>query len=323
MNAVVANLLEKDVLSLLVAFGKPFIFAMMEYYFMRKLLPNRINKYGLIALSFVYALWVNLRDPALLGTAYHLGMNIFINAFTYFIIIFLFQGKLWRKVIVWWYFDVIKTLCEAVSYVPILLYQANRGFSGEWAWIASSVESNAMLSLLYMSVFLTLFLVLCFLSLTIWRKILMQKFHPFYLLFIALPMGIRYSLARVFRPSMGDSYLVILIRFIPDLETCYYILSLYGIFICLVADIAILYYVLSYDKRAAVEAELREAKRVMELEQARYSEVEKRSEEMAKIRHDFNNQLASIVHLISVGEDGTAGEIISSLTNELNGAQNT
>jgi sensor histidine kinase regulating citrate/malate metabolism len=61
----------------------------------------------------------------------------------------------------------------------------------------------------------------------------------------------------------------------------------------------------------------------MELEQARYGEVEKRSEELAKIRHDFNNQLASIIQLVRTGEDGAAQEMISALTNEINGEPNT
>jgi sensor histidine kinase YesM len=323
MDTVMMNLLDMGALNLILSLAEPFFSAFIIYYFMRKLLPTRLNIYAICALSLIYTLWVNSRNPELFGTGYHLFMNLFINAFTYFIVIFLFKGKFWKNLIVWWYFDIIKRMCEAVSYVPVLIYRVNRGFGGEWAQVVSSVESDAMLKLLHMAACISLFLLLGFLSLTIWRGILMRKFHPFYLLFFALPMGQIYSLAQVIPASMGDWFFGILSIFVDDVATAYNILSIFGISISLAASAAILYYVLSHDKRAAVEAELREAKRVMEFEQARYGEMEKRSEELAKIRHDFNNQLASIVQLVRAGEDDTAQEIISALTNELNGVQNT
>ncbi|MDR1615397.1 MAG: hypothetical protein LBR98_00015 [Syntrophomonadaceae bacterium] len=317
MEAVFEHLLEMGLPNLILSFVEPFLSSFTIYFFMRKLLPTRLNFYALFTLSFIYALWFNLRTPDLLGTAYHFGMNMFINAFTYFIIIFLFQGKFWRKLIVWWYFDIIKTMCQAVAYVPILLYYVDRGFGSEWIHVVTSVESGTALRFVFIFTFISLFLLLGFLSLTIWRRILMRKFHPFYLLFIALPMGFKYSLAHVIPPNMGDWFLGIASIFVDDVSIAYNILSLFGISISLVASTAVLYYVLSYDKRAAIEAELGEAKRMMELEQARYSEMEQRSEELAKIRHDFNNQLASIVQLVHTGEDNAARDMIHALSLEI------
>lgn len=322
MDAVVVNLLEHGVPNLVVSFGVFFFFEMMVYYFMCKLLPNRLNIYVLIALSLVYALWSNLRAPALFGTGYHLWMNLFINVWTIFILIFFYRGKFWRRVIVYWYFDIIKTMCEAIAYVPIMLYHAHRGFRGEWDSIVSSVTSNAMLRLLYLFTFLFLFVLLGFLSLKIWRRLLLQKFQPFYLLFIVLPMGQRYSFAHVLHPNMGDLIFGILVRFSTDLTTIYHILALFGISISLVATVAILYYVLSYNKRGAIEAELRETKRVMELEQAHYRQLEQRSEELAKIRHDFNNQLASVTQLVRSGDSASAQALIGALSQEINNTNN-
>lgn len=317
------SLFDGEILTLIVLVSRRFFSAMIQYHFMRKLLPNRISHYRLIAISCVFTVWYILRDPALLGTSSHLWMNLFINGFTYFIIIFLFGGKFWRKLIVWWYFDIIKTMCEAVSYVPILLYCTSQGLNTNWAWITSSVESDVLFGFFHLSFFLPLFFLLCFLSLTIWRKILMDKIHPFYLLFITLPMGLRYSLTRVFRPSMGDGFLVILICFIPDINQCYDILSLFGISLGLVSSLAILYYVIYYNKRAEFEAELRQTKRAMELEQAKYSEIEERSEELVKIRHDFNNQLASVRRLVRMGDKVTAKELMDALSAEINNTENS
>ena len=302
------------------SFARPFFTVFFVYYFMHRLLPNRLNVYTIALITSVYVFWHNLTSASLFGTRYHLLMNLFINALTLFVVLFLFKVKVWRKVIVWWYFELIKGMCEAVSYAPILLYLDKSGFRGQWPQIVSSVEAAPMLQLLYMAALAPLFLLFGFLSLTVWRRVLMQKFHPFYLFLIALPMGHRYSLALVIRPNMGDLFFGILINFVDGAQTAYRILSLLGIFSCLVAGIAIFYYILTHEKRAAIEADLREAKRVMELEQARYMEIEARGEELAKIRHDFNNQLMSIIQLIRAGEDAAAKDIFTALSGEIDRA---
>ena len=318
MDVLASYLLDNGVPYLTLSFFVPFISSFIIYYLMCKLLPNRLNTYSLLALSLVYTMWYNLRFPDHFGTGYHLFMIVFINAFTYFIVIFLFKGRFFKKLIVWWYFDIIKTLCQAVSYVPILMLHDFRGAGSEWAQVVSSVRADFWMKLSHTVVFILLFLLLGFLSLTIWRKILMRRFHLFYMLFFAFPMGQIYSLANVIHPNMGDWFFGILYSFIDDVQTVYFILSLFGLTISLFACVAALLYVMSHDKRTAIEAELGEAKRVMELEQAKNEKTEERSIELEKIRHDFNNQLASIIQLVRVGEDKTAQDIVAALENEIN-----
>lgn len=77
--------------------------------------------------------------------------------------------------------------------------------------------------------------------------------------------------------------------------------------------VAVLYYLGSYSKRTGIEAELRETKRVMEPERTRYMELEQRSEELAKIRHDFNNQLASVTRLARSGDSASVQELLDAL----------
>ncbi|MDR1060500.1 MAG: hypothetical protein LBL83_04645 [Clostridiales bacterium] len=321
VDAIVASLLEQGAWTLLLTLAIHFFRAFIVYYFMYSVLPSRLNILALAAMALVYAAWCMLRlngDPSLLGTRYHFWMNMFINAWTYFIITFLFQGKFWKKLITWWYIDVVKSLAEAVAYVPVMFCGASRGFRGEWSEVALSLESDITLKLLFALVNFALYALLGFLSLAVWRRLMLKKFEPFHLLFIALPMALKYTLSHVFRPSMGDWFFGIIYSFVPDVSAAYTILSLLGIALAFLAGVATLYYVLSYDKRAAIEAELRDAKRSMEIEQARRTEVERRGEELARLRHDFNNQLASIVQLARAGEDGTAQEIISALSNEIN-----
>lgn len=318
MGAVIASFLEMSGPEILLNLAEPFLYAYIHYYLLRKLLDNRINNYALIAIALSYTLWFILRPHELLGTSYHLWMNIFINVWTQCIVIFLYKGKYWRKIIVWWYFGTISEICQAVAYVPILLIQAANGFYGEWSVVVSLTDTNVLLKSLHILSYLALFLYIGSMSVKIWRGILMEKFQPFYLLLLLLPLGQKAALSLVVHPGMGDWVFGIMLAFISDTELIYNILSLFGIGVCLVIDIAILFYALSHEKRAAIEAELNETKRVMELEQARFAEVEKRGEELAKIRHDLNNQLMSVIQLVRVGEDSAAKDMLDALAAEVN-----
>ena len=107
MYTVVMEMIERDALDLLIAFIRPFSIAILIYYFMRKLLPNRMNNYSLIAVAVIYALWTMLRNQGqlvLYGTGFHLWMSIFVNVLTFSVLIFLFKGKFWRRAAVYWYF---------------------------------------------------------------------------------------------------------------------------------------------------------------------------------------------------------------------------
>jgi sensor histidine kinase YesM len=317
MGAVAAGLFERDALSFLVSLGTPFFSTMIYYWLMCRLLPNRMNRYALIAVSLVFALWSDMKTSVVFGTSYHLWMNIFINVWTCFILIYFFQGKFWRRLIVYWYFAMIHVVCEAISLAPIFLYHVYRGYRGGWSEMILSVQSDALLELLYMCAVVPLFLLLGAVSLKIWRRLFLQAMQPFYLLLIILPIGQRYALANVIHPSTGDVFLGIAVYLGADVSSSYYVLSLFGIAVSLIVSAVLFFYILSHEKRTVMEAELREAKRVMELEQVRYREIEKQSDELAKIRHDFNNQLASVIQLVKAGEGQTAQELIAALSAEI------
>ena len=79
----------------------------------------------------------------------------------------------------------------------------------------------------------------------------------------------------------------------------------------------LLVYTVSQEKKTALEEELRETRHAMELEQSHYHKLEQKREELAKIRHDFNNQLASISQLVRTGEEGVAEDMIQTLAKEI------
>lgn len=321
MGAVLADFYKSGIVGLLASFCRPFFFELLLYYFMYKLLPSRFNRYTLVAAALIYALWYNLRKPELYGTNYHLWMNIFINGFTFFILIFVFQGRFWKRFIVYKYFEIVRFMCENMAFVPFFLYYNSLGYHDKLSELMDAIKAGGLPSLIYMIANVVLYFIIGSLSGSIWRRISMEKFHPFYLIFILLPEGQRYSLSNVLHPGMGDWYLGIACMFSSNLELSYRILAIFGAIAGLISSIALFFGILSYDKKLSVEKQLKESRRRMELAQAHYEELESQSEKLSKIRHDFNNQLASITQLIRFGEEGQAKELRDSLGAEIDNTE--
>ena len=64
--------------------------------------------------------------------------------------------------------------------------------------------------------------------------------------------------------------------------------------------------------------EVRELQHVMELEKVHYEQIEARREEMAKLRHDYNNVITSVMYLIENGKTEEAREIMRDLSERIN-----
>lgn len=100
----------------------------------------------------------------------------------------------------------------------------------------------------------------------------------------------------------------------------------YFIFICVFAivEFAILMLFLSQsEKKAAQEEkqrtleEVQKLQHIMEIEKLRYEQIEARREEMAKIRHDYNNVITSVMYLIENGRTDEAEEIMKDLSERI------
>ena len=86
-----------------------------------------------------------------------------------------------------------------------------------------------------------------------------------------------------------------------------------GIAIMTVGNLAILQILLTNSKKAELEESLRDVQHVRELEKMHYGAMESRRHEMAKIRHDFNNQLVAAHQLIVSGRGEYAGTLLDEL----------
>lgn len=150
-----------------------------------------------------------------------------------------------------------------------------------------------------------------------------------------------YTAVAVFCNILFDALLVILARSLQArrfswvyLPTICIVLGLWGSFyaylceakgwflclctlLCGGSFLAFLYYIISLEEKTGLEAELRDTQHRMALEKNHYRAVEARQEELAKIRHDFNNQLAAIGALVQQGERQDAQAMLRRLSADI------
>lgn len=96
-------------------------------------------------------------------------------------------------------------------------------------------------------------------------------------------------------------------------------MELYIAFISIFAIITFTLIVLyiNFIERKSIENEVIEIKHEMDLEKVYYEQVEARSEEMAKIRHDYNNVIITLRHLLKEKKYDDANKVLDELTEKV------
>jgi len=275
------------------------------FYTMAQFVPLRVKYWKLPIFLVVPVLHLFIKEQMLrdgnLAVANALGL-----LFMGFMILFAlwaYSGQIWKRLVVIVFLVMLSIVCDGLS---VLLVKAiiNRPMVYDY----TSVDA------IYGALFFGLFSIML-LGVTIWvsRTIKMRHFNPAFLLLPIFPFG-QIALLGTFE----GKYLTL-----GTLEVGLFNhwLSYVGLALCFLSDIALLIILVEQDKKLVLQEELRETRHRMELEQAHYRDVEQRREELAKIRHDFNNQLASIGQLIRTGDDNSAQEMIHALSDEIIGTK--
>lgn len=90
-----------------------------------------------------------------------------------------------------------------------------------------------------------------------------------------------------------------------------------GIAAGFVADMVLLYILVEQDRALRIRQHLQELHNKQVLEEAHYKEIETERIELAKIRHDYNNQLCVISHLCDEENNLKAEELLQELIKQL------
>lgn len=130
------------------------------------------------------------------------------------------------------------------------------------------------------------------------RLLWAKKFSFFIPLFLILPLGqflILYSLR-------FDSWAMLWIS---------------GVLMGLAANISLLFYTISQEKKVAVQEELKKIQHLRTLESVHYSAVENSRKQMAEIRKDFIDRLEAVSILVSKGSGELAREMMAGFADKI------
>ena len=149
-----------------------------------------------------------------------------------------------------------------------------------------------------------------FLASVVWRKFKLKKRGEFTGLWLILPLPVMILLPTAL-------YLYEVVRRNHPIQL-FHILSMVGALFFMVLMLCLQF---NQAEKTAVSRELNELRHQREMEQNYYESVEARREELAKIRHDYNNILTSVLGLLDMGKQEEAEKALRTLLGRVEGTR--
>lgn len=125
-----------------------------------------------------------------------------------------------------------------------------------------------------------------------------KQFPLFMFLFLILPVG--------------QIFMLYSFRF--ETWSAYWLL---GLVLNLLADVLLLGFTISQERKSAAEEELKEVEHRISLEKSHYDEVLRRREQLEKIRLDFHNRL-DLVMKLEAGKNASVRNMIAAMSDQIN-----
>ena len=200
-----------------------------------------------------------------------------------------FKSKWWKKLLAFFIMMVVSMVAESIV-VPLFESRGivlSTDFTTYEMFVIQTVECIVSLGLLLIAVF-------------IWNRIEKKRHIPKMVwMFLLIPASQTIVLWNVVEYYMIDSTNVIS--------------TIVGGILSFAADIVMFYAIVSQGEKEALTEKLRETEALRRTEELHYNTIQSRREALAKIRHDYNNQIATVLQLIKAGEAGQAETILQKL----------
>lgn len=134
----------------------------------------------------------------------------------------------------------------------------------------------------------------------IWRRFQNKRLPRFIWVYVLLPLC--FSI-----PSMQHVFVVL-----ESSRTMQWV-SMISLMASAITTLLLIIFMFKQAEQEGIEQELAQIKLQSALEQQYYQDIESRREEMAKIRHDYNNLLTSILGLLQMGRTAEAEQALGEL----------
>ena len=161
--------------------------------------------------------------------------------------------------------------------------------------------------------FTTLSLPLKYLLAAVWNRIAGKKQSKLRMSLIAFPVA-QVLVITAIVSSFSQAYMNIL-------KVDILLVTTIGLVIFAIADLIYMFFISDIEKKNALELEVNSLKYARQLEEQHFKQIEEKRYEVAKIRHDINNQLASIKSMVHSRHIEQAEELIGELENTVRNTQ--
>lgn len=268
----------------------PYVGCVLLFLLVRQILPGKVGILGMV-LSLLPVMLAHV-PKCIWGSdstaAQTISLCSALLIYTIYPLAF-FQGAKWKRIFVSVFFFAVQMLAETVCFV---IFVPHFGASFERYPLVQAVA--------YSAVSLCIFALIGMLVVLLFRMVSLRDFKLFYFLLLVFPVS-----------QFMMLFYIIYRNYSPLWLLCSVILGL-------VAEVMLLGYTITREKKAALTRELDEVKHLLALERVYYREIEERQEKLAQIRHDFNNQLSVIEQLVKSGACDDAEKMIQSLERDIN-----
>lgn len=208
----------------------------------------------------------------------------------FFYVVVSFKDRLWKKFLLFILFHIICFIAE----ILVLFVATNKG-------LVMDTSFNSPKMVLLVSADLITIFVMSSVLLAAWLQFVHgQLIIRLFGLFLLLPISqlmIVYYLNGLESRNSSISNLIICIALI----------------LSFIADIILLYLIMEQNEKEVLGKRILELESIYRIQEMHYQSVEARREDMAKIRHDFNNQLTTAYNLITHSEESKAKEMLDEL----------
>ena len=202
------------------------------------------------------------------------------------------------KAIIFNGFDmVINMLLEFAIFLSFFgIFITNNGITTD-VYTSERVVSSVL--------FTTLSLPLKYLLAAVWNKIAGKKQSKLRMSLIAFPVA-QVLVITAIVSSFSQVYMNIL-------KVDILLVTTIGLVIFAIADLIYMFFISDIEKKNALELEVNSLKYARQLEEQHFKQIEEKRYEVAKIRHDINNQLIAIRSMMKDGHIEQADEMLGTL----------
>lgn len=220
-------------------------------------------------------------------------------AIIFLFLFFCFRSQWWKKLLAYFLYMIAAHLAEGIVF-PLF----------ELAGIRYNPAFNSYEMLILQTAVCMVSVCLSSVMVFLWNKVEKQRRVPQNAwIYLSVPISQLFMVWNVAESFWGDYT-----GMLPTVVGCV---------IGFVADIMLFCFLMEQGEKEALASQLQELEKLRSAEELHYNTILNRREEFAKIRHDYNNQLTTALHLTENGDHIRARELLMQMKDGITKTQET